>query len=293
LEKDRGIRYIRGRQWERPPSRVSKNSVLNYASSPPLQVTKTTPLLRLLETMVARGFRRIFVTAPNGILQGVVTPMEVVQYLLWKSREDLETPVLSILSTNVSRVMRKDIVSIGESTSMIESIRLMKQKGINGLAVIDNDGVLRAVLTVRDVLEKFNYSLSGGVLKDFMSKSPVCISADRTLGEGIEVMVKSGYRRLPCLEGSHPIGLFSSRSVVGFLGGRELIRKADRTLGELMSMNVLDFTVRDIPMLDPDTSISEAWETVKRSSYGSALVVKSYSLEGFITEMDFLKAVEV
>lgn len=284
---------MRGRQWERPPSRVSKNSVLNYASSPPLQVTKTTPLLRLFETMVARGFRRVFVTTPNGILQGVVTPMEVVQYLLWKSRENLEAPVLSVLSTNVSRIMRKDIVSIRESTSMVESIRLMKQKGINGLAVIDNDGVLKAVLTVRDVLEKFSYSLSGGVLKDFMSKSPVCISADRTLEEGIEVMVKSGYRRLPCLDGFHPIGLFSSRSVVGFLGGRELIRKADRTLGELMSMNVLSFTIKDIPVLDPDTSISEAWETVKRSSYGSALVVKSGSLEGFITEMDFLKAVEV
>ncbi|MEM3712559.1 MAG: CBS domain-containing protein [Thermoproteota archaeon] len=284
---------MRGRQRKKPPSRASKSSVLNYASSPPLQVTKTTPLLRLLETMVARGFRRVFVTAPSGILQGVVTPMEIIRYLLYKSQENLETPVLNILFTNVSKVMRKDIVSIRESASMIESLRLMKQKGINGLAIVDNEGLLKAVLTVRDVLEKFNYSLSGGVLRDFMSRSPVCISSDRSLGEGIEIMVKSGYRRLPCLDDFHPIGLFSSRSIIRFLGGRELVREASKTLGELMSMSVMSFTVKDIPILDPETSISEAWETVKRSSYGSALVVKSGSLEGFITEMDFLKAVKV
>ncbi|MCS7139051.1 MAG: CBS domain-containing protein [Crenarchaeota archaeon] len=293
MKRNKEIRYIKGRQLKKPPSCVSKNSVLNYASSPPLQVTKTTPVLRLLETIVARGFRRIFVTTPTGILQGVVTPMEIVKYLLCKSQENLETPVLSIFSTSVSKIMRKDIISIRESESMFESIRLMKQKGINGLAVVDDNGLLKAVLTVRDVLEKFNYSLSVGVLRDFMSKSPICISSDRSLEEGIEIMVKSGYRRLPCLDGSNPIGLFSSRSVIRFLGGRELVKEAGKTLGELMSMSVISFTVRDIPVLDPEMSVPEAWETIKRSSYGSALVVKSGSLEGFITEMDFLKAIEV
>jgi CBS domain-containing protein len=293
LERDKGIRYIRGLPRKTLPTRVSKNSVLNYASSPPLHVTKTLPLLRLLETMVARGFRRIFVTTPSNILEGVVTSMEVVQYLFWRLRESFETPVLNILSTQVSKIMRKDIVSVRQSASMAESIGLMRQKGVNGLAVVDDNGVLKAVLTVRDVLEKFNPPLKSGSVKDFMSKSPVCISINRSLREGIEIMISSGFRRLPCLDGSRPVGLFSSRSIAGFLGGRELLREAGKTLGELMSMSVANFMIKDIPILDPETSISEAWETIKRSSYGSALVVKSYSLEGFITEMDFLKAVEV
>lgn len=293
MERDRGIRYLRGRPRKASPVHFSKNSVLNYASSPPLHVTKTTPLLRLLETMVARGFRRIFVTTPSGILEGLVTPMEVVQYLLWKSRDDPEAPVLQVFSTQVSKIMRRDIVSVNQSASMVESIGLMRQRGINGLAVVDDNGVLKAVLTVRDVLERFNRPLSGGAVKEYMSKSPVCISLERSLREGIETMVSSGYRRLPCLDGSRPVGLFSSRSIVRFLGGKELFKEASKTLGELLSTGVSSFVVKDIPVLEPETSIPEAWENVKRSSYGSALVVKSGSLEGFITEMDFLKAVEV
>ncbi|MBO3839785.1 MAG: CBS domain-containing protein [Thermoproteota archaeon] len=293
MERDKGIRYMRGLPRKTLPTRVSKNSVLNYASSPPLHVTKTTSLLRLLETMVARGFRRIFVTTPSNVLEGVVTPMEVVQYLFWRSQESFETPVFSILSTHISKIMRKDIVSVRQSASIVDSIILMKQKGVNGLAVVDNNGVLKAVLTVRDVLEKFNFSLKSGSVKDFMSESPVCISINRPLKEGIETMISSGFRRLPCLDGSHPVGLFSSRSIAGFLGGRALLREASKTLGELMSMSVANFMIKDIPVLDPETGVSEAWETIKRSSYGSALVVKSGSLEGFITEMDFLKAVEI
>lgn len=243
--------------------------------------------------MVARGFRRIFVTTPSNVLEGVVTPMEVVKYLFWKSRESFETPILNILSTPVSKIMHKNIVSVRQSASMIKSISLMKQKGVNGLAVVDDSGVLKAVLTVRDVLEKFNPPLSSGNVSDFMSKSPVCISVNNSLRDGIETMVNSGYRRLPCLDGSQPVGLFSSRSIVRFLGGRELLREAGKTLGELLSMSIVNFIVKDVPIFDPETVISEAWETIRRSSYGSALVIKSGSLEGFITEMDFLKAVKV
>jgi CBS domain-containing protein len=243
--------------------------------------------------MVARGFRRIFVATANGMLEGVVTPIELIKHLLWRSRDNPEAPVLNLMSTPVAKIMRRDVVSINSSESMVESIIMMKHNGVNGLAVVDGKGLIKAVLTVRDVLEKYNCSLAGGSVEEYMSKSPVCISADRTLREGIETMVNSEHRRLPCLEGSKPIGLFSSRSIVKFLGGRGLLRQANKTLGELMSMSVADFTVRDLPLLNPAISISEAWEIVKRSSYGSALVVKSDSLEGFLTEMDFLKAVSV
>lgn len=219
--------------------------------------------------------------------------MEVVKHLLWRSREDSRIPVLSLMSTPVSKIMRRDVISISPSENMAESIIMMKLNGVNGLAIVDEGGLLKAVLTVRDVLERFNCSLEEGPVEKYMSKSPICISASRTLGEGVETMVGSGHRRLPCLEGSKPIGLFSSRSIVRFLGGRSLLRQAGKNLGELMSMSVADFTVRDAPLLDPAISISEAWEIVKRSSYGSALVVKSGSLEGFVSEMDFLKAVSV
>lgn len=292
-DREKGLRYMKGRPRMRVQSYPSPSTVLYYATSPPLSVTKTTPLSRLLETMVARGFRRVFVATASGLLEGIVTPMEAVKHLLWRSRDSPGTPVMSIMSTPVARIMSKDVVSIGQSESMLESIMLMMKNGFNSLAVVDKSNRLKAVLTVRDVLERFNYSLESGFVEDYMSKSPVCISIDRRLREGVETMVSSGHRRLPCLEGSKPVGLFSSRSIAGFLGGREFFKHAGRTLGELMSMSVVDFTVRNPPILDPQVRIAEAWEIVKRSSYGSALVVKSGSLEGFLTEMDFLKAVRI
>lgn len=292
-EREKGLRYMRDRPRRRAQSYSSSSSVLHYATSPPLSVTKTTPLLRLLETMVARGFRRVFVATPSGFLEGIVTPMEVIKFLLWKFRESPGTQITGPMSTPVAKIMRKDVVSISQSESMFESIIVMKKNGVNSLAVVDGSNRLKAVLTVRDVLEKFNYSLESGFVEDYMSKSPVCISADRVLREGVETMVSSRHRRLPCLEASKPIGLFSSRSIVRFLGGREFFKDVGRTLDELMSMSVVGFTVRDLPMLEPRVRIMEAWEIIKRSSYGSALVVKTGSLEGLLTEMDFLKAVRV
>jgi len=291
--REKGLRYMKDRPRKRVQSYSSPSTVLYYATSPPLSVTKTTPLSRLLETMVARGFRRVFVAAASGLLEGIVTPMEVAKHLLWRSRESPETPVMSIMSTPVARIMSRDVVSILQSESIRESITLMRERSVNSLAVVDKSNRLKAVLTVRDVLERCNYSLESGLVEDYMSKSPVCISIDRSLREGVEVMVSSGHRRLPCLEKSKPIGLFSSRSIIRFLGGREFFKHAGKTLDELMRMSVIDFTVKDPPVLDPQARIAEAWEIIKRSSYGSALVVKSGSLEGFLTEMDFLKAVRI
>ncbi|MGQ9478863.1 MAG: CBS domain-containing protein [Thermoproteota archaeon] len=284
---------MRGRLRKQFSTRISEISVLNYATSPPLSVTKTTPLLRVLETMVARDFRRIFVTTPDGFLEGVITPMEVVKYLYLKWRNNPEIDIISILNAPVVKIMRRDVATIKQSESVTQSVVFMRQRGVNGLAVVDKEGSLKAVLTVRDVLEKFNYRLTPGTIEMVFSRSPVCISSDRMLKDGIETMINSNHRRLPCLEGSKPIGLFSSRSIVVFLGGKEFLREAWKPVDELMKMHVNVFTIKDIPILEPEISISEAWEIIKRSSYGSALVVKNYSLEGFLTEMDFLKAVEI
>ena len=99
-----------------------------------------------------------------------------------------------------------------------DAIRMMLEKDVGAVAVIDEQGVVAGMFTERDVLAKF--ALSGreaGVtpVRDLMSPMVEMATEETTAGEAFKVMLERHYRHLPVVdEQGKVLGILSIRNIL-------------------------------------------------------------------------------
>lgn len=76
---------------------------------------------------------------------GILTDRDIVLEIL---AEDVELD-----SVNIGDVMSYELHTVKEETKLLDCIKLMRDKGIRRLPVVDSEGGLAGMLTVDDVLE--------------------------------------------------------------------------------------------------------------------------------------------
>ena len=122
-----------------------------------------TPLAEVVERLLARGYTTLPVVDADGRVVGVVadsdllrsgtTPLSVS--LQKVAGPELVQETLARLKSNggtVERVMTTKVVSVTSETSLREAARLMHERGLKHLPVVDGDGRLVGVLGRLDIL---------------------------------------------------------------------------------------------------------------------------------------------
>ncbi len=114
----------------------------------------------------------------------------------------------------ISDWMTKDVIYITPDTSMMKASRLMKDKGIRRLPVLDDDGRVVGIVSDRDVKEaspskattldmhELYYLLSELKVKDIMTKKPVCLKPDDSVEEAALLMVEKHIGGMPVVDGN-------------------------------------------------------------------------------------------
>ena len=115
-----------------------------------------------------------------------------------------------------------NVWSISPDASVFDAIKLMAEKGIGALLVIDADKLV-GIFSERDYARKV-------VLKGKSSKKTACreimtdkicyVSPERTLDECMALMTEKRIRHLPVIEGERIAGFLSMRTVLRTLLGR-------------------------------------------------------------------------
>ena len=140
-------------------------------------------------------------------------------------------------------VMTSPVVSVGPDDSVSEAARIMLQRHISGLPVIDKEGRLVGIVTEGDFLRRaetgtqrrrprwLEYLLGPGRLADeytrshgrkvreVMTADPLTASDDTPLDEIVHTMEKRGIKRLPVLRGTEVVGIVSRANLVHALAG--------------------------------------------------------------------------
>jgi CBS domain-containing protein len=112
-----------------------------------------------------------------------------------------------------------------------DAIRMMMDKDVGAVAVIDEEGVVAGMFTERDILSKF--ALSGRDAKatpvrELMSPMVEMATEETTAGEAFKVMLERHYRHLPVVD--------DHGKVLGILSIRNILEaRIDDLLGELES----------------------------------------------------------
>ncbi len=109
-----------------------------------------------------------------------------------------------------------DILSIAPSASVLDAIRLMAEKGVGALIVMDGE-TMAGIVTERDYARKVilkGRSSDETPVSDIMSTGVISTSPDQTVNICMNVMTDKRIRHLPVVEGNKVIGLVSIGDLV-------------------------------------------------------------------------------
>jgi CBS domain-containing protein len=144
---------------------------------------------------------------------------------------------------SVAEVMTREPITVKAETSLGEAIKILAEKCISGLPVVDDAGHLIGIISETDLMwqqagvtppayfmifdsviylknpleyERELHKALGQTVGEVMSKKPVTISPDKPLREAAKIMRDSKIHRLPVLD--------DSQQVIGILSLGDIIR---------------------------------------------------------------------
>lgn len=123
-------------------------------SSPVVTVREDQTLKEAMETMVKYGFRRVPVVTEDGVVTGILTAVDVVRgFGTHKLLErTVSGDIREVLSTPVTDLMVTDLATAHEDEELSSVVNTMLSRNVSSVLVVDDDGVLKGIITERDVL---------------------------------------------------------------------------------------------------------------------------------------------
>ena len=109
--------------------------------------------------------------------------------------------------------------SIGPNAMVLDAIRLMDEKNIGALPVVDNKTLI-GVVSERDYTRKVivkGRSSKDTPVSDIMTKELLTVNPGNSVAECMQIMTEKRVRHLPVLEGTKLVGILSIGDVVNWL----------------------------------------------------------------------------
>ena len=122
------------------------------------------------------------------------------------------------------------IWSVQSDQSVLDAIRLMAEKGIGAVLVIDNDH-LSGILSERDYARKVileNQSSSTLRVSDIMTPNPKTTTTNNTVSDCMSLMTENDFRHLPVVDDGQVVGMISIGDLV-----KEVIREQKFEIDQL------------------------------------------------------------
>jgi CBS domain-containing protein len=125
---------------------------------------------------------------------------------------------VNIMTTTVSDLMRKKLVTIKESASVQEAANKMKEKNVSSLVVVDENGRPLGLITERDLVRKIcirDVYTSKVINKDIMSSPLITVKSKSLSSEAVDIMLQNNVRHLLVIDNessedvNKPIGIIT------------------------------------------------------------------------------------
>jgi len=137
-------------------------------------------------------------------------------------------------------VMTSEVATAGTETPVKDVARLLSERDVSGVPVVDRDRRLRGVITHADIVATMRpteRSLIGRLLRraprtesrtaaEAMTSPPITVGPDDPVSRAASRMVEHGVNRLPVVLGSRLVGIVSRADLV-----RSFVR-SDRAIAE-------------------------------------------------------------
>ncbi len=290
------IREVGPRKYKtRKPKRSSE--LLEVATPDPVCVSKTTPILNAVKLMSEKNFRRLpVVDAGSKKLIGMLTSTDIVNYFGGGDKYQLVEKryygnLYRALNAPVEMIMHSPPISVYEDSSIDDVIEIMLKKNIGGIPIVDENEVLKAIITERDILRILSGTRIGSPISEIMSKDVISISENAPLMKACRTMIEFGFRRLPALNEKFQLtGILTSMDVVKFFASEMIFKMAKLPqLLELLQTPVNRIMTPFVITAGETMTISEALELMTKHNIGALPIIsEKRTIVGIVTERDVM-----
>ena len=259
-------------------------------------LSEVSTVLNAAEAMASSGKRVLPVVDPGNNLRGVVAGMDIIEYLGGGQKYRIVTQrfndrIYDALYAHVRDIMTTNIVSVDIDTNPMNVIEAMVLNGLGAVPVIDRDGRFAGMVT-EEMLTRFVHALVRGVVaSDVMSKSVISIAREASIGAALKLMVSTGVRRLPVVDGSVLRGVVTWKEIIQFIGTHEVFNHlSEYTVTEFNDLPLTLVTTTDFERVAPGEDLADVVIKMRDRGKDYALVMRDDEVVGIITERDILYA---
>jgi CBS domain-containing protein len=119
--------------------------------------------------------------------------------------------------TTVREIMSAELVTVDPSVNLIEAAHAMSVGHVGSVLVLDG-GSLIGIFTERDILRALGAhpnadSARTSSVSKGMTRDPVTIGPDASVGEALDLMLSRGFRHLPVMQDDEVLGVISMRDL--------------------------------------------------------------------------------
>ncbi|MBW1822611.1 MAG: CBS domain-containing protein, partial [Deltaproteobacteria bacterium] len=129
-----------------------------------ISIGKEADIFKAQEKMVQHNIRHLPVVEDDNVLVGIVTDRDIrsaLPYELFK-KDDLEKEKKKISDLKVKDIMSKDPFTISPLHTIQDALLLIQEKRVGAFPVVNEQGKLKGILSVRDLLRTFTNVLGIG-----------------------------------------------------------------------------------------------------------------------------------
>lgn len=259
-------------------------------------------LLDARNMMIKYNISRI-VVAKDRKPVGILTEKDIARFLY------SEVPSRRLDEITVAEIMSRNLVTVDEGSDLRKCAKLMLEKGISSLIVLDGRKNLKGIFTKTDLVYAYVEDFAGEhLVGEFMTRRVLTVAPDETIHMAILLMNSHKVSRIVVAKGSHPVGMITGRDLfpVGAVFGtgtfgsywtlREDLVKQRKKQAFIPSGIKAVFIASDVMTSNPivvseDADLADAGYIMLRNRISGLPVVDSNKkLKGIVTKTDIVKA---
>jgi CBS domain-containing protein len=269
-----------------------------------VEVTPRQSVLSASLIMQRRNFRHLPVVDQKGRIMGMISAQDIIDSLNFAlSRPDASTKdVLESLEIPVERIMVYNSVCVEPGDGLAEITKKMTFHNLGGMPVIDEHGVVRGIITLRDLVGLMGTSSDevGVRVSEVMNPNVITIGQDAYLSTAVRLMSEHRVRRLPVVPVSNgssaPKGILSNKDalshVAKFANKGQPGQAGDGawSVPTRFDVPISEFMTRDVITVSQDDDIRVAASKMMIFGIGGLVVEDSPTGRvALVTERDLIR----
>jgi CBS domain-containing protein len=120
-----------------------------------------------------------------------------------------------IAMTTVADIMSADLIHVEPTDTVATAVAIMAAAQVGSALILEGDRIV-GIFTERDVLTALKtdaHRVLDSPVGDWMTRGPQAIGPETSVTEATLLMLKGGFRHLPVVSGTEPVGIVSLRDL--------------------------------------------------------------------------------